>query len=372
MMADPRLFRVRRESTLPFGRIVLQLFRILYTVISLSKQRVLVTGGAGFIGSELVRQLAGQGFAVQVVDNLVNGRRENLDGVLGEDVELAAADIRDQQRMAVLLRDVDIVFHLACLGVRHSIHSPIENHEVNASATLGLLDAARKMGVRRFVYVSSSEVYGTARTAPITEEHPTLSMTVYGASKLAGESYARAFWETYRYPTVVLRPFNAYGPRCHHEGDSGEVIPKFMLRCLASKPMIIFGDGTQTRDFTFVGDTAGGILAAGLTDAAVGQTINLGSGKEIQIAELAKTISHVLGKPDAEVVHVEPRPGDVLRLLADSSKAKHLVGFQPTIPLHDGLRRLLDWYKSQGKSPEELLKQEVVRNWEPRDIPTHA
>ncbi len=136
MMADPRLFRVRRESTLPFGRIVLQLFRILYTVISLSKQRVLVTGGAGFIGSELVRQLAGQGFAVQVVDNLVNGRRENLDGVLGEDVELAAADIRDQQRMAVLLRDVDIVFHLACLGVRHSIHSPIENHEVNAPLRL--------------------------------------------------------------------------------------------------------------------------------------------------------------------------------------------------------------------------------------------
>jgi UDP-glucose 4-epimerase len=197
-------------------------------------------------------------------------------------------------------------------------------------------------------------------------------MTVYGASKLAGESYARAFWETYRYPTVVLRPFNAYGPRCHHEGDSGEVIPKFMLRCLAGKPMVIFGDGTQTRDFTFVGDTAGGILAAGLSDAAVGQTINLGSGKEIQITELARTISHVLGKPDAEIVHVEPRPGDVLRLLADSSKAKHLVGFQPTIPLRNGLARLLDWYKNQGKSPEELLEQEVVRNWEPRDIPTHA
>jgi UDP-glucose 4-epimerase len=338
----------------------------------LSKQRVLVTGGAGFIGSELVRQLAGRGFAVQVVDNLVNGRRENLDGVLGEDVELAVADVRDQQRMAGLLRDVDIVFHLACLGVRHSIHSPIENHEVNASATLGLLDAARKAGVRRFVYVSSSEVYGTARTAPITEEHPTLSMTVYGASKLAGESYARAFWETYQYPTVVLRPFNAYGPRCHHEGDSGEVIPKFMLRCLAGKPMVIFGDGTQTRDFTFVGDTAGGILAAGLSDASVGQTLNLGSGKEIQITELAKTISHVLGKPDAEIVHAEPRPGDVLRLLADSSKAKRVVGFQPTIPLRDGLARLLDWYKKQGKSPEELLQQEVVRNWEPRDIPTHA
>jgi UDP-glucose 4-epimerase len=274
--------------------------------------------------------------------------------------------------MESLLRGMDLVFHLACLGVRHSIHSPLENHEVNASATLRLLNCARSAGVGRFVYVSSSEVYGTAQTAPITEEHPTLPMTVYGASKLAGEAYTRAFWETYRYPTVVVRPFNAYGPRCHHEGDSGEVIPKFLLRCLAGKPMVIFGDGTQTRDFTFVGDTAAGILAAGLAQNSVGETINLGSGKEIQIRELAHTVSDVLGKPDAEVTHVESRPGDVLRLLADSSKAKRLLDFAPTIPLREGLARLRDWYSSQGTSPEELLEQEVVRNWEPRDIPTHA
>ena len=338
----------------------------------MQNQRVLVTGGAGFIGSELVRQLAGRGFGVRVVDNLVNGRRENLDGVLDESVELVVADVRDAKAMTSLVRDVDVVFHLACLGVRHSIHSPVENQEVNASATLGLLNTARSVGVKRFVYVSSSEVYGTARTAPITEEHPTLPMTVYGASKLAGEAYTRAFWETYHYPTVVLRPFNAYGPRCHHEGDSGEVIPKFLLRCLAGKPMVIFGDGTQTRDFTFVGDTAGGILAAGLSEASVGQTINLGSGKEIQVRELANTIAQVLDRPHAEVTHVEPRPGDVLRLLADSSKAKKLLRFEPTVTLRDGLARLRDWYVSQGKSPEKLLEQEVVRNWQPREVPSHA
>jgi len=338
---------------------------------SAQSQRVLVTGGAGFIGSELVRQLADRGSAVRVVDNLVNGQRENLNGVRGN-VELVVADIRDAKAMTSLLRDVDIIFHLACLGVRHSIHSPVENHEVNASATLGLLNTARSGGVKRFVYVSSSEVYGTARTAPITETHPTLPMTVYGASKLAGEAYARAFWETYHYPTVVLRSFNAYGPRCHHEGDSGEVIPKFMLRCLAGKPMMIFGDGTQTRDFTFVADTAAGILAAGLSDSSVGETINLGSGKEIQVRDLANTIAQVLGRPQADIAHVEPRPGDVLRLLADSSKAKRLLGFQPSVALRDGLARLRDWYVSQGKSPEELLEQEVVRNWEPRDVPTHA
>jgi len=332
-------------------------------------QRVLVTGGAGFIGSELVRQLAARGSGVRVVDNLVNGRRENLEEVLGENVELVVADVRDAKSMSSLVRDVDVVFHLACLGVRHSIHSPIENHEVNASATLGLLNTARSSGVKRFVNVSSSEVYGTARTVPITEDHPTLPMTVYGASKLAGEAYTRAFWETYRYPTVVLRPFNAYGPRCHHEGDSGEVIPKFMLRCLAGKPMVIFGDGTQTRDFTFVGDTAAGILAAGLSDTSVGQTINLGSGKEIQVRELANTIAQALGRPRAEIAHVEPRPGDVLRLLAESSKARSLLQFQPTVSLHDGLTRLRDWYASQARSPEELLEQEVVRNWEPRNVP---
>jgi len=338
----------------------------------LQKQTILVTGGAGFIGSELVRQLAGAGFRVRVVDNLVNGRRENLDDVLDQDIELIVADVRDLSSMGSLLCDVDVVFHLACLGVRHSIHSPIENHEVNASATLGLLNAARNNSVKRFVYVSSSEVYGTARTAPITEEHPTLPMTVYGASKLAGESYTRAFWETYRYPTVVLRPFNAYGPRCHHEGDSGEVIPKFLLRCLAGKPMVIFGDGTQTRDFTFVGDTARGILAAGLSDASIGQTINLGSGREIQIRELATTIARTVGRADAEIVHVEPRPGDVLRLLADSSKAKKLLQFESTVPLREGIARLRDWYLNQDKSPEQLLEEEVVRNWEPRPVPTHA
>ena len=334
-------------------------------------KRVLVTGGAGFIGSELVRQLSARGFRVLVVDNLVNGKRENLAGVLSDAVELVVDDVRDTKSMASLVRGVDIVFHLACLGVRHSIHSPVENHEVNASATLGLLNAARSADVSRFVYVSTSEVYGLVRTSgSISEEEPAFPMTVYGASKLAGECYARAFWNTYQYPTVMVRPFNAYGPRCHHEGDSGEVIPKFMLRAWAGKPMIIFGDGTHTRDFTFVGDTAAGILAAGTTDSAVGQTINLGSGKQIRIQELAQTIRQVLDRPNAEIVNADPRPGDVPRLLADSSKARRLLQFEPKLALADGLARLRDWYESQGKSPQELLEDEVERNWEPR--PVHA
>ena len=197
-------------------------------------KKYLVTGGAGFIGSELVRQLARENARVVVVDNLINGKAANLVDLAAANVELVVADVRDQTRMSQLLTDdIDCVFHLACLGVRHSIHSPYENHEVNATASLQLLAQARKAGVRRFVYVSTSEVYGTARWTPMTEEHPTYPMTVYGSSKLAGECYARAFYETYGYATVVVRPFNTYGPRCHHEGDSGEVIPKFMLRAIA-------------------------------------------------------------------------------------------------------------------------------------------
>ena len=329
----------------------------------MSNYRVLITGGAGFIGSELIRQLAARGDRVVAVDNLVNGRRENLEGLTSDRVGLVIADIRDSDRMAELMQGMDLVFHLACLGVRHSIHAPDENHEVNATATLGLLKAARAADVGRFIYVSSSEVYGTARRVPMTEDHPTFPMTVYGASKLAGECYTRAFYETYSYPTVVVRPFNAFGPRCHHEGDCGEVIPRFLLRCLAGRPMIVFGDGTQTRDFTFVADTARGILLAGDADAAVGRTINLGNGREITIDDLAREVAAEAGRPGAEVVHDVPRPGDVLRLCADTSRARQLLGYRPEIPLREGLRRLRNWYLGLGQSPEELLEREVVRNW---------
>lgn len=334
--------------------------------------KLLVTGGAGFIGSELVRQLIAQGHQVIVVDNLINGKLENLKGLSSDKLKLVIADIRDRDLMGQLMQDVELVFHLACLGVRHSIHSPQENHEVNATATLYLLTEARRAGVKRFVYVSSSEVYGTARWVPMTEEHPTFPLTVYGASKLAGECYTRAFYCTYDYPTVVVRPFNSYGPRSHHEGDSGEVIPKFMLRGLAGRPMIIFGDGLQTRDFTFVSDTARGIILAGFSEESVGQTINLGGGFEITLNQLAQEIARAIGNPNAEIVHDKARPGDVQRLFVDTVKAKKLLGFVPEVNLQDGLAHLKDWYFSLGKSPEELLEQEIVHNWVPSDALAEA
>src|SRR5688500_8802321 len=320
------------------------------------RSTIIVTGGAGFIGSELVRQLATTGRRIVIIDNLVNGLRRNIEDVLSDTVSLRECDIRDLAGWADVLPDTACLYHLACLGVRHSLHLPFENHDVNATATLRALAACRDAGVPRFVYVSSSEIYGTATWVPMTEEHPTFPYTVYGASKLAGECYTRAYHMTYGYPTVVVRPFNAYGPRSHHEGDCGEVIPKFLLRCLAGKPMVVFGDGTQTRDFTYVSDAARGIVMAGTTEAAVGRTVNVGSGAEVTINELAATVGRVAARPDVHVLFDEPRPGDVLRLCADMSQARTLLGFEVRIPLEEGLARLLEWYGAQGTPPEELLR----------------
>ena len=330
----------------------------------MARSLAIVTGGAGFIGSELVRQLAERGQPVLVIDNLVNGSRENLAGLPADRVTLLVEDVRTAGAYREHLADAAVVYHLACLGVRHSLHSPVENHDVNATATLHLLQACRAAAVPRFIYVSSSEVYGTAKWAPMTEEHPTFPCTVYGGSKLAGEAYTRAFHSSHGYPTVVVRPFNTYGPRSHHEGDSGEVVPKFLLRCLAGRPLIVFGDGSQTRDFTYVSDSARGIILAGESAAAVGRTINLGSGSEVTINDLAATVARVAGRPGAAVVHEAGRPGDVLRLCADMSQARTLLGYDVRVTLDDGLGRLLAWYREQGVAPEQLLEREVVRNWD--------
>lgn len=331
--------------------------------MEITGKQIIVTGGAGFIGSELCRQLVERGASVIVIDNLVNGKIENLSEVDESQILFKQCDIREQERVGKLMQGAEVVFHLATLGVRHSIHSPVENHMVNAGGTLGLLTEARKAGVKRFVHVSTSEVYGTGITVPMNEEHPTFPMTVYGASKLAGEGYARAFYRTYEYPTVVIRPFNTYGPRSHHEGDSGEVIPKMMLRAMADKPLVVFGDGEQTRDFIYVEDCAHGILETGLCDAAIGETINIGSGKEITINRLAELIKKAVGKAEIEVVHEKQRPGDTLRLYADISCAKDLIGFKPSVRMEEGLEKLHAWYQAQGKSAENLLKHEKVHNW---------
>ena len=327
--------------------------------------RALVTGGAGFIGSELVAQLVASAWDVVVLDNLATGRWENLEGVPLAPGGRITGDVRDAALLARVLPGIDTMFHLACRGLRFGLHAPRETHEVNATGTLIALEAARNAAVRRFVYVSSSEVYGAATRVPMAEDGPTLPTTAYGASKLAGEAYARAYHGSRELAVTIVRPFNSYGPRAHHEGDAGEVIPKFALRALAEQPLTIFGDGAQTRDFTFVSDTARGIALAATIEAAVGETVNLGSGNEMSIRAVALAVLDAVGGSRSSLRFDAPRPGDLPRLCADIDKAQRLLGYRATVPFHEGLALLIEWYGRDRSEAERLLRADVVRNWEP-------
>jgi UDP-glucose 4-epimerase len=196
------------------------------------------------------------------------------------------------------------------------------------------------------------------------ERHPTEPTTAYGASKLAGEAYARACATSGGCPTVIVRPFNCYGPRCHHEGTSGEVIPRFFLRALTGRPLVVFGDGRQTRDFTYVADTVRGLLLAADCDAAVGRTINIGSGQEVSVAELAKRIAVAAGRPETQAVFADPRPGDIARQCADTTTARDLLGFVPRVSIDEGLRHVYAWYASHPVPLSRLIEEEQLRSWE--------
>jgi UDP-glucose 4-epimerase len=331
--------------------------------MKLPGKKVLVTGGAGFIGSHLVDVLGG--CPVRVLDDFSTGRPENLAHLAGRaQVEVLRGDIRDAATVARALTGIDVVFHLACRGVRHSIGQPLENHEVNARGTLVLLAEAHKAGVERFVHVSSSEVYGTARRVPMDEDHPCYPETVYGAAKLAGEAYARAYHRTYRLPAVVVRPFNNFGPRSHHEGDSGEVIPRFAVWALNGRPPVIFGDGTQTRDFIYVGDTAYWLCRIAECDELVGQTVNLGSGKETSVRELAALVCEEAGSPGLVPCYQPPRPGDVQRHLAGVERARQALGFAARTSLREGVGKLVHYFRSHKEGPAALMGQTRERNWE--------
>jgi UDP-glucose 4-epimerase len=316
--------------------------------LKLSGRRILVTGAAGFIGSHVSDQLAEDNELI-CVDDFSIGKRENLAQLEGRDhVTIVEADIQDQARMNELFEGVDVVVHMAISCLRTSLNHPQRSHDINAGGTLSVLMAARAREVARFVYISSSEVYGTAQTVPMDETHPCQPTTVYGASKLAGELYALAYWRTYGLPVSVVRPFNTYGPREPYAGARAEVIPRFALQLDAGRSPVIYGDGTQTRDFTYVTDTVRGIVGATACDDLVGDVVNVAFGREASIADIAEQLGELTGHPEIPIVREDPRPGDVDRHFADVAKARRLFGFEPEIPLATGLLRTVEWLRRAG------------------------
>jgi len=334
-------------------------------MMSATERRVLVTGGAGFIGSHLVDALAARGDRVIVVDNLSVGARESLKQHDGSGrVELHVEDVLNGRRMRELLDGVDVVFHLATQCVRLSMSDPDLVYRVNSEGTFRMVMAAIEAQVRRFVYVSSSEAFGSAQRVPMAEDHPFDPTTIYGATKLAGELYLTAFRRTHGLDAVIVRPFNTYGPRAHFEGAYGEVIPKFVVRVLNGQRPLVFGDGLQTRDFIFVEDTVRGILLAADAPDLSGRPMNIARGVEVSINEIARLVLDACGSTLEPEFGLE-RPADVRRHYADITRARQELGFEPQVDIGEGIRRYVEWFRATFPDPAGLLTREQPYNWQP-------
>jgi UDP-glucose 4-epimerase len=312
------------------------------------KAEYLVTGGSGFIGSHLVRALVAAGSSVRVLDNLSTGRRENLEEV-GADIEFVEGDIRDTDTLKKAVAGVRYVLHLAALpSVVRSIKDPISTNQVNVCGTLKLLIEARDAGVERLVFSSSSSVYGNTPTLPKREDMAPNPRSPYALSKLAGEHYARMFFELFGLRTYALRYFNVFGPRQDPNSPYAAVIPLFMAACREGRAPVIFGDGNQTRDFTFVENVVNANRCC-LTapDAAAGGVYNVGGGHRLSVNDLAEKIARLMGK-DIRPVHEKPRPGDVRDSQADAARARTLLGWKESVSVDEGLRRTVESFLAPG------------------------
>jgi nucleoside-diphosphate-sugar epimerase len=307
----------------------------------------LVTGAAGFIGSNLVRALLERGGTVRAIDSLATGRRLNLIDIAGQ-MELIEADLRDAETVSRAMEGVEVVFHQAALpSVARSVADPLASHEVNATGTLRLLQAARQSGVRRFVYASSSSVYGDTPVLPKTEDLPTNPLSPYAVSKLAGEHYCRVFTHLFDLETVSLRYFNVFGPRQDPASDYAAVVPKFIAAMSRGESPEIHGDGTQSRDFTYVANVVEANLRAADAPGVGGQVFNVACGRRASLLDLLAALNDVLGT-EIEARFGEPRPGDVRHSLADIARARRLLGYEPIVQLEEGLARAVAWYREQN------------------------
>ena len=306
----------------------------------------LVTGGAGFIGSHIAEELLRQGEKVRIIDDLSTGKRENVE-VLPGDVEFIEGDVADEAAVTRAARGVEVVYHQAAIpSVPRSVEDPLTTNRASVDGTLRLLLAARDAGVRRIVYASSSSVYGENEELPALETLPTVPISPYGVAKLAGELYARVAHLCYGMETVVLRYFNVFGPRQDPHSSYAGVTPIFVRELLASRVPVIFGDGEQTRDFTYVGNIVSANLKAATAEGAPGGVFNAASSIQTTVNRLYEIVSGLLGV-DAPPRYDEPRPGDIRHSVADITAAREVLGYEPTRSLEDGLKLTVDWLKTQ-------------------------
>lgn len=320
--------------------------------------KYLVTGGGGFIGSHLVRFLVARGDEVNVLDNFSTGKRENLKGV---DMRLFEGDIRDCSHVSRAALGVDTVFHQAALcSVARSVEDPCSSHDVNATGTLNLFEASRRAGVRRVVYASSSSVYGDSASLPKEESMPTAPLSPYAVSKLVGEHYAALYSRLYGLETVGLRYFNVFGPRQDPTSEYAAVIPKFLSGILKQEPIQVFGDGSQTRDFTYVDNVVQANVAASTSSNAAGQVFNIACGERWSLLDLLKRLETTL-QTEADVVFRDRRVGDVKHSQASIEKAREVLDYSPAVGFDEGISRTVSWFLETNRISRQVTKPLALR-----------
>ena len=310
----------------------------------------LVTGGAGFIGSNIVDELVRRGEKVRVLDNFATGRRENIEA-FRDRIELIEGDIRDYQLTRAAMQGVEVVLHQAAIpSVPRSVADPLTSNEVNVTGTLNVLCAAKDAGVRRVVNASSSSVYGDSPTLPKHEEMPTDPLSPYAVSKLAAERYCSVFWNVYRLETVSLRYFNVFGPRQDPTSQYSAVIPKFIEAMKSDEQPVVYGDGEQSRDFTYVANVVEANLLAAQSGCKPGVALNCACHERITLKELVVQINSLLGK-NVKPTFAAERPGDIKHSYADITLAERILGYKPRIDFISGLTRTVDWYLREWNQP---------------------
>ena len=299
--------------------------------------KALVTGGAGFIGSNLVDALVDRGDEVRVLDNFSTGNRANLEGL---DIEVVEGELRSYERVHAAVRGIEVVYHLGALGsVPRSVQDPLTSNAVNVEGTLNVLLAARDEGVRRVIFSSSTSVYGSSRSLPTSESTPPDPISPYGVAKLAAERYCISFGRVYdSFETVVLRYFNVFGPRQSPYSQYAAAVPRFIAAVDQGEQVTIYGDGEQSRDFTYVGNVVDATIRAADADGASGRTFNVAAGSPASVNHVAETIGVVLGKP-VDRRFEPPRAGDIRDSWADISAAREVLGYEPRVDLAAGLER---------------------------------